>query len=120
MFLFLLVYVCSQILCLDPNAIPDVPRHGVPVDALHVQPYHSRDLLARLISHAPNMSGILPPGDYFQQIDPIAPLSNEDLVRLLMHRCDVKSEENVKYERELTNDKVKMVLIHLNERFALL
>ena len=63
------------------------------------------------------MSGILPPGDYFQQIDPVAPLSNEDLVRLIMHRCDVKSEDNVKYERELTNDKVKMILIHLNERF---
>ena len=112
MFLFLLVYVCSQILCVGPHAIPDAPRHGVLVDALHVQPHHSRDLLAKQISHEPNMSGILPPDDYFQQIDPVAPLSNEDLVRLLMHRC-----ENVKYERELTNDKVKMILIHLNERF---
>ena len=118
MFLFLLIYVCSQIPCLGPHAIPDVPRHSVPVDALHVQPHHSSDHHAKQnFSHEPSMSFILPPGDYFQQIDPVAPLSNKDLVRLLIHRSDVESEENVKYERELTNDKVKLILIHLNERF---
>ena len=107
MFLFLLIYVCPQILYLGPHTIPDVPRPGVPVDALHVQPHHSHDLLAKQISHEPNMSVILPAGDYFQQLHPVAPLSDEDLVRLLMHRCDAKSEDNVKYERELTNDKLK-------------
>jgi hypothetical protein len=113
MFLFLLVYVCSQTFCLAPHPIPSVP-----VDALHATPHHSHHLRAeQVFSQNPNMSGILPPDDYFHQMDPTAPLSNEDLVRLLMQRCDVKSEDNVKYERELTNEKVKMVLIHLNERF---
>jgi hypothetical protein len=49
-------------------------------------------------------------GSRSQKIDPKAPLSSEDLVRLLINYCNNKSDENVLIEREHTNDKLKKVI----------
>ena len=62
-----------------------------------------------------------------QQIDPKAPLSAEDLVKLLMQYCNdrvgenvkdcsEKLEENVKHERNFTDDKLKTLAYHVNKR----
>ena len=49
-----------------------------------------------------------------EDIDPKAPLSNEDLVRVLTWYChDICNkivDENLKLERELCNDKIKKVI----------
>ena len=49
--------------------------------------------------------------------DPSKPLSSEDLVRLLLDSCDLKIRESVIYERELTNDKIKLLINDYNKRF---
>ena len=49
-------------------------------------------------------------GTEYENLDPSTLLSNHDIIRLLMEYCNKKTAERINYERELTNDKIKLVI----------
>ena len=55
----------------------------------------------------------IPPWLQGLDVDPSAPLSNEDLVKVFTKYCDHQIKENNRLERELTNDKLKLVIDEL-------
>ena len=50
--------------------------------------------------------------------DPKAPLSMENFLNLLLNQCDLKIQNNNIIERDLTSDKIKLIVDHFNNRLC--
>ena len=106
----LLVLVCNLLLSLGLQV------ELLPVHCLHCQDMEDKidDLGETLVNE--------------DQLDPKAPLSPEDLVKLLMQYSNdrvrenardsrEKLEESVEHERNFTDEKLKTIAYHVNKRF---
>ena len=123
--LFLLIYPLIQLLAINDHVEPLSPQHSPPAGphwdhltspTLRCQHSESSSDLSLWLNTSP-LYPETPISSTMSHKDPSKPLSSEDLVRLLLDSCDLKIRENVIYERELTNDKIKLLINDYNKRF---